>query len=221
MRAKFPFLHNILDTLFASLDNYKSHLWRSNLRRIVNLISKVDIWLKKNSEILEEGLIFYSLILPSHIVIIAWLTGLRSFLNKQVVSEAIILFLEVFILVIIIASFFMMIGILSIWKIIMLFILVVDLLFSVISIRNLQNVGTYIFIFVVLDFILSFWIIKSKRSIKDKFTITERTRTITTTFKGKTIVEEVKTKSYQVVLPIIIAIITASGTVITALLKHK
>lgn len=191
------------------------------MRRIVNLISKVDIWLKKNSEILEEGLIFYSLILPSHIVIIAWLTGLRSFLNKQVVSEAIILFLEVFILVIIIASFFMMIGILSIWKIIMLFILVVDLLFSVISIRNLQNVGTYIFIFVVLDFILSFWIIKSKRSIKDKFTITERTRTITTTFKGKTIVEEVKTKSYQVVLPIIIAIITASGTVITALLKHK
>lgn len=191
------------------------------MRRIVNLISKVDIWLKKNSEILEEGLIFYSLILPSHIVIIAWLTGLRSFLNKQVVSEAIILFLEVFILVIIIASFFMMIGILSIWKIIMLFILVVDLLFSVISIRNLQNVGTYIFIFIVLDFILSFWIIKSKRSIKDKFTITERTRTITTTFKGKTIVEEVKTKSYQVVLPIIIAIITASGTVITALLKHK
>ena len=191
------------------------------MRRIVNLISKVDIWLKKNSEILEEGLIFYSLILPSHIVIIAWLTGLRIFLNKQVVSEAIILFLEVFILVIIIASFFMMIGILSIWKIIMLFILVVDLLFSVISIRNLQNVGTYIFIFVVLDFILSFWIIKSKRSIKDKFTITERTRTITTTFKGKTIVEEVKTKSYQVVLPIIIAIITASGTVITALLKHK
>ena len=191
------------------------------MRRIVNLISKVDIWLKKNSEILEEGLIFYSLILPSHIVIIAWLTGLRSFLNKQVVSEAIILFLEVFILVIIIASFFMMIGILSIWKIIMLFILVVDLLFSVISIRNLQNVGTYIFIFVVIDFILSFWIIKSKRSIKDKFTITERTRTITTTFKGKTIVEEVKTKSYQVVLPIIIAIITASGTVITALLKHK
>ena len=191
------------------------------MRRIVNLISKVDIWLKKNSEILEEGLISYSLILPSHIVIIAWLAGFRSFLNKQVVSEAIILFLEVFILVIIIASFFMMIGILSIWKIIMLFILVVDLLFSVISIRDPQNVGTYIFIFIVLDFILSFWIIKSKRSIKDKFTITERTRTITTTFKGKTIIEEVKTKSYQVVLPIIIAIITASGAVIDALLKHK
>lgn len=186
------------------------------MRRIVNLISKVDIWLKKNSEILEEGLISYSLILPSHIVIIAWLAGFRSFLNKQVVSEAIILFF-----VIIIASFFMMIGILSIWKIIMLFILVVDLLFSVISIRDPQNVGTYIFIFIVLDFILSFWIIKSKRSIKDKFTITEKTRTITTTFKGKTIIEEVKTKSYQVVLPIIIAIITASGTVITALLKHK
>lgn len=115
----------------------------------------------------------------------------------------------------------MMIGILSIWKIIMLFILVVDLLFSVISIRDPQNVGTYIFIFIVLDFILSFWIIKSKRSIKDKFTITEKTRTITTTFKGKTIIEEVKTKSYQVVLPIIIAIITASGAVIDALLKHK
>ena len=81
----------------------------------------------------------------------------------------------------------------------MLFILVVDLLFSVISIRDPQNVGTYIFIFIVLDFILSFWIIKSKRSIKDKFTITEKTRTITTTFKGKTIIEEVKTKSYQVV----------------------
>lgn len=63
------------------------------MRRIVNLISKVDIWLKKNSEILEEGLISYSLILPSHIVIIAWLAGFRSFLNKQVVSEAIILFL--------------------------------------------------------------------------------------------------------------------------------
>lgn len=38
----------------------------------------------------------------------------------------------------------------------MLFILVVDLLFSVISIRDPQNVGTYIFIFIVLDFILSF-----------------------------------------------------------------
>ena len=181
------------------------------MKKIWNLINS---WLKLHSKVIAEGLLYYAFVFPLHLSIIAYIAEYNKIIQKSVYFSIFVIFFETFLIVIVIACCLISIGVFSAIKVVLVFLLVVDLVISVSLIRVTKHITTFIGIIMFLDFILSFWLASSTKSIKNSFSTIERTKTVTITYGEKTVEKVVKTTTYPVLLPILIAIISASGTVI-------
>lgn len=219
------FLFYKVGKIYCPTMDYKFKSDKKEKRQSRYLIDKIDkstLWIKVHIIYLVKLVLLWGLLFYINIILLSIMVDLYS---KQK-SNGPIVFLTLSLTITVIVStviiIFMILG--ETMKALVIFSSVIVNVFLTFSPLVAKYVPKYeelwIYFYFISDFVIAWWLMQLSEPMREKLSIIEYKEKYTTysISKGKIEVEKTR-KTYPILLPILVAILTATGTVAAALLK--